>query len=174
MEIARMCYLFRTTRVWISISVCAMDYSAGQVLTSVEPHVHLKVSPMIHTTRTASRLAYSKLNTAVSRATIRAHAVPAPSPLAKPRHLSILTSNSLGRRAKTFVQGSTANYQVRKCSQRRAMCRGNADIPGGSVDVDAYREVLPKNVKPLHYDLTLEPNFEVFSYEGKVAIEYVR
>ncbi len=54
------------------------------------------------------------------------------------------------------------------------MYKGNADIPGGSVDVDAHREVLPKNVKPLHYDLTLEPNFENFKYEGKVVIEYVR
>ena len=47
-------------------------------------------------------------------------------------------------------------------------------MPGGSVDVDAHREVLPTNVKPLHYDLTLEPNFESFKYEGKVVIEYVR
>ena len=54
------------------------------------------------------------------------------------------------------------------------MCKGNADMPGGSVNVDAHREVLPKNVKPLHYDLTLEPNFESFKYEGKVVIEYVR
>lgn len=54
------------------------------------------------------------------------------------------------------------------------MCRQNADIPGGNVHVEANREVLPTNVKPLHYDLTLEPNFEKFSYEGTVVIEYVR
>ena len=47
-------------------------------------------------------------------------------------------------------------------------------MPDGSVDVDAHREVLPKNVKPLHYDLTLEPNFETFKYEGRVVIEYVQ
>jgi aminopeptidase 2 len=35
------------------------------------------------------------------------------------------------------------------------------------------REVLPTNVKPMHYDLTLEPNFENFTYEGTVIIEYV-
>jgi len=46
-------------------------------------------------------------------------------------------------------------------------------MSGGSTDVTAHREVLPTNVKPLHYDLTLEPNFEKFTYEGKVVIEYV-
>lgn len=54
------------------------------------------------------------------------------------------------------------------------MCKKNSEIPGGSMDVDSHREVLPKNVKPLHYDLTMEPDFEKFTYEGKVVIEYVR
>lgn len=63
---------------------------------------------------------------------------------------------------------------VRHCSYRREMCIKNADIAGGSVDVEANREVLPTNVKPLHYELTLEPNFEKFSYDGTVVIEYVR
>ena len=53
------------------------------------------------------------------------------------------------------------------------MCRQNTDVPGGSVGVEAKREVLPTNVKPLHYNLTLEPNFDKFSYEGTVVIEYV-
>jgi aminopeptidase 2 len=35
------------------------------------------------------------------------------------------------------------------------------------------REVLPTNVTPLHYDLTLEPDLEKFTYKGTVAIEYV-
>ncbi|KAF2454849.1 peptidase family M1-domain-containing protein [Lineolata rhizophorae] len=62
---------------------------------------------------------------------------------------------------------------VRHCSYQRTMCRhleGAADATG-SVDVTKGREVLPKNVKPLHYDLTLEPNFDTFEYEGKVAID---
>ena len=33
------------------------------------------------------------------------------------------------------------------------------------------REVLPTNVKPLHYDLLLEPNFETFKYHGEVTID---
>ncbi len=51
------------------------------------------------------------------------------------------------------------------------MCLSNADIPSGSVE--AHREVLPTNVKPLHYDLTLEPDFGKFTYNGTVVIEYV-
>ena len=54
------------------------------------------------------------------------------------------------------------------------MYKGEADMTGTSTDINAHREVLPTNVKPLHYDLTLEPNFEKFTYEGTVAIEYVR
>lgn len=53
------------------------------------------------------------------------------------------------------------------------MCRKTAEIEGESLNVEASREVLPTNVKPLHYALTLEPNFEKFSYEGTVIIEYV-
>ena len=37
--------------------------------------------------------------------------------------------------------------------------------------VTKAREVLPTNVRPLHYDLTLEPDFEKFTFEGKVVIE---
>ena len=53
------------------------------------------------------------------------------------------------------------------------MCKHfGVDGPEGSLDVTQAREVLPANVKPLHYDLTLEPNFADFSYDGKVVIEY--
>ncbi|KAL8942055.1 MAG: hypothetical protein Q9216_001867, partial [Gyalolechia sp. 2 TL-2023] len=51
------------------------------------------------------------------------------------------------------------------------LMRGKDDISGGNMDVSNGREVLPTNVKPLHYDLTLEPDFEKFSYEGKVVID---
>ena len=44
---------------------------------------------------------------------------------------------------------------------------------GANLDIAKGREVLPKNVKPLHYHLTLEPNLETFQYEGKVVIEYI-
>ena len=51
------------------------------------------------------------------------------------------------------------------------MCRAKDGSTSASIDVSRGREVLPSNVKPLHYDLTLEPDFEKFSYEGKVVIE---
>lgn len=50
------------------------------------------------------------------------------------------------------------------------MCRGNAETESGSM-VTKAREVLPTNVKPMHYDLTLEPDFKKFTFEGKVVIE---
>ncbi|KAI9714490.1 MAG: Aminopeptidase 2 mitochondrial [Bogoriella megaspora] len=53
------------------------------------------------------------------------------------------------------------------------MCKlhDGTEEAGGSLDIAKGREVLPKNVKPTHYDLTLEPNFENFKYEGKVDID---
>jgi len=61
---------------------------------------------------------------------------------------------------------------ARHCSHRRNMCRHfGADSPHSAMDVSQAREVLPTNVKPLHYDLTLEPNFGDFTYTGSVTIE---
>ncbi|KAF1815182.1 hypothetical protein P152DRAFT_456232 [Eremomyces bilateralis CBS 781.70] len=40
-----------------------------------------------------------------------------------------------------------------------------------SLDISNGRELLPKNVKPLHYHLTLEPDLETFRYNGKVSID---
>lgn len=54
------------------------------------------------------------------------------------------------------------------CGSRRA------EEFAGSTNIGTHgREVLPTNVKPVHYDLTLEPNFESFKYDGTVVIEYV-
>ncbi|KAF9883397.1 Aminopeptidase 2 mitochondrial [Aspergillus nanangensis] len=50
------------------------------------------------------------------------------------------------------------------CGSRRADVSGSTNVPHG-------REVLPTNVKPVHYDLTLEPNFEKFTYDGTVVID---
>jgi aminopeptidase 2 len=51
------------------------------------------------------------------------------------------------------------------------MCRQFGAEGHESIDIAKGREVLPKNVKPLHYDLTLEPDFEKFTYEGTVTID---
>lgn len=63
---------------------------------------------------------------------------------------------------------------VRYCSHQRTMCKAHEDITGGIMDITNGREVLPTNVKPIHYSLTLEPDFEKFTYEGEVVIEYVQ
>ncbi|KAH7185905.1 peptidase family M1-domain-containing protein [Fusarium flagelliforme] len=67
---------------------------------------------------------------------------------------------------------SLISRQQRNCSCRRAMLRNGEDVTSASLDVRRGRQVLPKNVKPLHYDLTLEPNFETFKYEGTVVIDF--
>lgn len=41
----------------------------------------------------------------------------------------------------------------------------------GTVGSALDREILPQNVKPLHYNVTLEPNFDNFTFEGSVIIE---
>mmetsp|Transcript_525 Transcript_525/g.504 ORF Transcript_525/g.504 Transcript_525/m.504 type:complete len:953 (-) Transcript_525:676-3534(-) len=51
-----------------------------------------------------------------------------------------------------------------------SMCRNNTESTSSQV-VPQDREVLPTNVKPLHYDLTLEPNFETFKFDGQVVID---
>ena len=129
---------------------------------------------MTHTIQRASQLATRIANPATLRASVPLLGAPSPFLIATSRRLSVLTSKPRTKRTSLPSQISTAKQQARQCSHRRAMYKENADMPSGSVDVDAHREVLPKNVKPLHYDLTLEPNFESFKYEGKVVIEYVR
>lgn len=58
----------------------------------------------------------------------------------------------------------------RHCSHRRAMFREDLS----SAAVEGGREVLPDDFKPTHYDLTLEPDLQRFSYTGTIRIEYVR
>ncbi|CCH45143.1 aminopeptidase 2 [Wickerhamomyces ciferrii] len=40
-----------------------------------------------------------------------------------------------------------------------------------SQNVPSGRELLPTNVKPIKYDLTLDPNFETFKFNGNVKID---
>ena len=34
------------------------------------------------------------------------------------------------------------------------------------------RDILPDNIKPVHYDLTIKPDFKDFTFKGRVVIEY--
>lgn len=54
------------------------------------------------------------------------------------------------------------------------MCKlhAGAELEGSRVvDVTKGREILPANVIPRHYNLTLEPNFETFKFKGTVIID---
>ncbi|KAI1735939.1 peptidase family M1-domain-containing protein [Xylaria scruposa] len=70
----------------------------------------------------------------------------------------------------------SASSPVRYCSYRRHnMCRlaGETEHFGGAnPDPSSGRELLPTNVVPRHYDVTLEPDFEKFTFEGKVVIDF--
>lgn len=90
-----------------------------------------------------------------------------------PARQTLPLDHTSARRAPTFSR-QTNLVPKRYCSHRRNMCRHFGAEEHGSATIAGAREVLPTNVKPLHYDLTLEPNFEDFTYEGKVVIEYVR
>lgn len=46
-----------------------------------------------------------------------------------------------------------------------------AEVENGGVDVTMGREILPANVIPKHYDLTLEPDFKNFTFEGTVVVD---
>lgn len=130
-----------------------------------------RAGSMIRTTTKARRLAAHVVNPPFSRISI--YKTP-PSTPATSRSFCTANKYPSLEKHKIIQQTFSARQTVRYCSHRRTMCRKKADIPDGSIDVNANREVLPTNVKPLHYDLTLEPNFDKFSYEGTVVIEYVR
>lgn len=56
------------------------------------------------------------------------------------------------------------------------MCKlagGDFEHTGGaSPDPTQGRELLPVNVIPTHYDVTLEPDFEKFIFQGTALIEF--
>lgn len=53
------------------------------------------------------------------------------------------------------------------------MCKfhGEQDVSGASVDVTKGREILPGNVVPKHYDITLEPDFKELTYKGTIVVD---
>ncbi|OJD17458.1 hypothetical protein AJ78_02429 [Emergomyces pasteurianus Ep9510] len=66
---------------------------------------------------------------------------------------------------------TVARQAKRYCSYRRMCLARQGDDAAGGASALAGREILPANVKPLHYDLTLEPDFEKFIYKGTVVID---
>ncbi|KAG7193103.1 Aminopeptidase 2 mitochondrial [Scheffersomyces spartinae] len=51
------------------------------------------------------------------------------------------------------------------------MCR-HSGVASSAQTVPSDREVLPTNVKPTHYDLTLEPKFDGFTFDGEETIDF--
>lgn len=99
------------------------------------------------------------------------------SPLLLPRSVSYTTSNTSSSCLSSVCRKNTPRLSprtfVRYCSYRR-MChyrQHDADTSGSAVDITAGREILPTNVKPIHYHITLEPDFEKFTFDGTVIIE---
>ncbi|KAJ5032783.1 uncharacterized protein L3040_009375 [Drepanopeziza brunnea f. sp. 'multigermtubi'] len=63
---------------------------------------------------------------------------------------------------------------TRNCSyQRDKMCISQADVgmEGGAMPNTKGRQILPAHTKPLHYNITLEPDFTTFKYRGSVVID---
>jgi len=94
---------------------------------------------------------------------------PLPLFLSAPRFSSSSTALPTSRPPRR-LRSPLSQIPKRYCSYRR-MCGSRRGDVSGSTNVQG-REVLPTNVKPVHYDLTLEPNFEKFTYDGSVVIEY--
>ncbi len=53
------------------------------------------------------------------------------------------------------------------------MCKmhGEREAVSGTINLTKGREILPANVIPRHYNLTLEPDFKNLTYEGHVIID---
>ena len=51
------------------------------------------------------------------------------------------------------------------------MCGLHGESSAIGTDITEGREILPANVIPKHYDLTLEPEFKKLTYEGTVIID---
>ena len=109
---------------------------------------------------------------------LRASAATAPL-FARPSSTSASSSSSstsslrplpYNRRSPSLL--SLSHTSKRHCSYRRMCGSRRAEELSGSTNVTHGREILPTNVKPVHYDLTLEPDFEKFTYDGTVVIEY--
>ncbi|KAG9236474.1 peptidase family M1-domain-containing protein [Amylocarpus encephaloides] len=77
-------------------------------------------------------------------------------------------------RTSPFRHAPSIASSIRHCSYRRHnMCKfhGEQDVSGASADVTKGREILPGNVVPKHYDITLEPDFKALTYEGTIVLD---
>jgi len=142
-------YVVVISRVYI-IPLLLMLSIRSRVLTQVTPRLSQK---LLIRTRCFSQISSSHSNSSLT--SFRQ------SPIERPQAVSKRPRPS---------QPSSTPQQLRHCSCRK-MCGTHADAAGSMAS--PTREVLPTNVKPTHYDLTLEPDFDKFTFNGTVAIEQV-
>ncbi|KAK9460950.1 peptidase family M1-domain-containing protein [Lipomyces oligophaga] len=101
-----------------------------------------------------------------------------------PSSISVYSSNisksristsriSTNRKTQLLNQSLLSKSLHYACQQHRSalLDREMLDVSvTGGYSSTGEREILPQNVKPLNYNLTLEPDFEKFTFEGTVAI----
>ncbi|GKT97991.1 aminopeptidase [Fusarium langsethiae] len=140
-------------------------------MTRTRTHRTFHSRPLPHISLRASSLSLSASTTSSTRPLHTSQ-----SPYLLSSNLAITPSRSVRSRPSITDSKATTSLisrqQQRNCSCRRAMLRNGNDVTSASLDIRRGRQVLPKNVKPLHYDLTLEPNFQTFKYEGTVVIDF--
>ncbi|CAH1397947.1 unnamed protein product [Nezara viridula] len=73
------------------------------------------------------------------------------------------------RNLSAFINKQLPYIPGANCYSNIAAIMGKTEI--GQLPEKKPFERLPKNVKPLHYDLQLKPNLETFVFEGKVGIK---
>ncbi|KAI0165045.1 peptidase family M1-domain-containing protein [Xylariaceae sp. FL1272] len=124
-----------------------------------------------------SRLFCSSLNPQAQAVSSTPSSNPVPRqtlPVSSPTSVRTISTTSPLRFSRLPVSLSTTS--VRHCSYRRHnMCRlaGESEHFGGAnPDPTQGRELLPTNVIPRHYDVTLEPDFKDFTFDGKVIIDF--
>ncbi|ROT40104.1 aminopeptidase [Sodiomyces alkalinus F11] len=85
-------------------------------------------------------------------------------------HFKIIATQLSRRASRPTHYNAHETQAIRHCSYRRNMCR-HADNDGGSATTTLDHGLLPTNVVPRHYDLTLEPHFETLKFDGSVKID---
>ncbi|EEH18147.2 hypothetical protein PABG_00710 [Paracoccidioides brasiliensis Pb03] len=122
-----------------------------------------------------SILDIAKIKTPRLPSAVPRQALPLRLPHLAPRAHSLSTSTPtalpLRSRFQYTFRTTFARLTKRYCSYRRMCLARQGDDPAGGATAVADRQVLPTNVKPLHYDLTLEPDFNNFTFEGTVIID---
>ncbi|KAK2741234.1 Aminopeptidase 2 mitochondrial [Myotisia sp. PD_48] len=137
--------------VWAKLLPCMQLYELGERTLEEDGDMSRRVAVRVPSTKSLEKSNNTKLGPAT------------------PPSISTSTTSTARQRPLSLTPRQFTRY----CSYRR-MCRARQgeNAPAGAMSVPhGGREVLPTNVIPRHYDLTLEPDFEKFTFEGTVVID---